>query len=84
MSTLFFYKKSRLLVKSQAFFFDVWSNEQFSYYLLIAIQMMQMANRKCLDSMYDELYIVYDLNHFVDPPTLLFLLILPNADRLTQ
>ena len=27
-----------------------------------------MANRKCLDSMYDELYIVYDLNNFVDPP----------------
>ena len=63
---------------------DLWSNEQFSYYLLIAIQRMQMANRKCLDSMYDELYIVHDLHHFVDPPTLLFLLISLNADRLTQ
>ena len=42
-----------------------------------------MANRKCLDSMYDELHIVHDLHHFVDPPTLLFLLISLNADSVT-
>ena len=41
-----------------------------------------MANRKCLDSMYDELYIVHDLHHFVDPPTLLFLLISLKRDTL--
>ena len=76
-----FCKKSGLFVKSQDFFY-VWSNEQFSYYLLMAIQWMQMANSKCLDSMSDELYILHDLHHFVDPLTLLSLLISLKHDRL--
>ena len=43
-----------------------------------------MANRNWLDSMYDVLYIVHDLHQFVDPPTLLFLLIPLKGDWQTD